>query len=85
MRREQRATTICFMQMLDRSPRDRQSVEGRGAAADFIENDQRTFAGLVEDDGGLHHLDHEGRTSAREIIGRADAREQPVDDADPGP
>ena len=71
--------------MLDRGPGDRQAVEGRGAAADFVEDDQRAFAGLVEDDGGLDHLDHEGGAAAREIVGRADAREQPVDDADPRP
>ena len=31
---------------------------------------------LVEDRRRLHHLDHEGRTAAREIVGRADAAEQ---------
>jgi hypothetical protein len=41
-------------------------------------------SGLVEDRGGLDHLDHEGRASARQIVGGADAREQPVDDADAG-
>ena len=39
---------------------------------------------LVEDRGGLDHLHHEGGAAAREIVGRADAREQPVDDADAG-
>ena len=37
---------------------------------------------LIEDRGGLDHLDHERRAPARQIVGRADAREQPVDDAD---
>jgi hypothetical protein len=29
--------------------------------------------------GGLDHLDHEGRSAAREIVRCADAAEQPVD------
>jgi hypothetical protein len=70
--------------MLDRGPGDREPVEGRGAAADLVEDDERARSGLVQDRGGLDHLDHEGRASAREIVGRADAREQPVDDADMG-
>ena len=36
-------------------------------------------------DRGLHHLHHEGGAAARQIVGGADAREQPVDDADPRP
>ena len=76
---------LLLVQMLDRRPGDRQAVEGRGAAPDLVEDDQRAFAGLIEDRGGLHHLDHEGRASAGEIVGRADAREQAVDDADLGP
>ena len=39
---------------------------------------------LREDGGGLDHLDHEGRTAAREIVRGADAAEQAVDDADLG-
>src|SRR5438874_195297 len=43
-----------------------------------------TSAGLIEDRRGLHHLDHEGRASAREIVGRPNAREQPVDNTQLG-
>ena len=82
MRREQRAATVHLVQVLDRRPGDREPVEGRGAAPDLVEDDERARAGLVEDRGGLDHLDHEGRAAAREIIGCADAREQPIDDAD---
>ena len=39
---------------------------------------------LGEDRGGLDHLDHEGRAAAREIVRRADAAEQAVDDAELG-
>ena len=57
-------------------------VEGRGAAADLVEHDEGARARLIEDRGRLDHLDHEGRAAAGEIVGRADAAEQTVDDAD---
>ncbi len=44
---------------------------------------RRALAGLVQDRRGLHHLDHEGRAAAREIVGGADAAEQAIDHADP--
>ena len=83
MGREQRAAAVDLVQMLDRGPGDRQPVEGRGAAADLVEDHQRLRAGLVQDRRGLDHLDHEGRAAARQVVGGADAAEQPVDDADP--
>ena len=43
---------------------------------------RRAAGRLVQDGGGLDHLDHEGGAAARQIVGRADAAEQPVDDAD---
>ena len=82
MRGEQRAALIDVVQVLDRRPGDRQPVEGGGAAADLVQDDQRAAARLIEDGGGLHHLDHEGGAPARQIVGGADAREQPVDHAD---
>ena len=81
--REQGAAAVLLVQMLDRRPGDRQAVEGRGAAADLVENDEGARGRLIEDRGGLDHLHHEGGAAAREIVGRADPREQAVDDADP--
>ena len=37
---------------------------------------------LVEDGRRLHHLDHEGGAAGGQIVARADAAEQAVDDAD---
>ena len=82
MRREERAAAIDLVQVLDRGPGDGEPVERRGAAADLVEDHEGARRRLVEDGGRLDHLDHEGRASAREIVGRADAREQPVDDAE---
>ena len=84
MRGEQRAAAIAVVQMLDRGPGDGQAVEGCGAATDLVENDQSALARLIEDRRRFHHLDHEGRASARYVVGGADAREQPVDHADLG-
>ena len=55
-----------------------------GAAADFIEHDQAARRGGVQNDGGLGHLHHERGTAAREIVGRADAREDAIDDGQHG-
>ena len=84
MRGEQRAAAIALVQVLDGRPGDGEAVERRRAAADFVEDHQRALAGLIEDRRGLDHLDHEGRMAARQIVGGADAREQPVDHADMG-
>ena len=83
MRGEQRAAAIDGVQMLDRRPGDGQPVIGRRAAADLIQDDQRARAGLVQDRRRLHHLHHEGGAPARQIVGGADAAEQPVHRADP--
>ena len=63
-------------------PGDRQAIQRCGAAADFVDHDQRARAGLVQDRGGLGHFHHEGGAAARQIVGGADAREQAIDHAD---
>src|SRR5262249_24856407 len=49
---EQGAAAVGFVQMLDGGPSDGEAVEGRGAAADLIQNDERALAGLIEDGRG---------------------------------
>ena len=39
---------------------------------------------LVEDRRGLHHLDHEGGSPARQVVSGTDTAEQAVDDPDMG-
>ena len=65
-------------------PGDGEAVERCGAAADFVDHDEGARAGLVQDGGGLGHFDHECGTAAREVVGGADAGEQPIYDADAG-
>ena len=79
---KQHARPRDIVQELDRRPGDRQAVEGRGAAADLVEDDERALARLIEDGRRLHHLDHERRAPARQIVGGADAAEQAIDRAD---
>ncbi len=72
------------MQIFERGPGDGEPVEGRGASADLVEHDKGALARLIEDGGSLDHLDHEGGAAAGEIVGGADAAEEPIDDADMG-
>ena len=84
MRGEQGAAAIDVVEPLDAGLGDGEAVVGRRAAADLVEDDEAALARLVEDRRRLDHFDHEGRAPAREIVGRADAAEQSVDDADRG-
>ena len=71
-------------QVLGHRPGDAQPVEGGGAAAHLVEHDQALRGGVVQDVRRLLHLDHEGRLPARDVVGRADAREDAVDQAELG-
>ena len=75
---EQRAAAVDVVQMLHAGPGDGQAVEGRRAAPDLVQDDQRAVAGLVQDGRRLHHLHHEGRAAARQIVGRTHAAVEPV-------
>ncbi len=68
MRGEEAAAAIGLMQVLDGGPGDGKTVERGGAAADLVEDDKGTVAGLVEDRRRFHHLDHEGRATARQVV-----------------
>ena len=72
------------MKMLGHAPSDGEAVEGRGAPADFVEDDEAAVGRVVENGGGFVHFDHEGGLSAREVVGRANAGEDAVDDPDLG-
>ena len=84
MRGEKRAAAGDVVEMFGHAPRDGESIEGGRAAADFVKDDEAAIGGVVEDGGGFVHLDHEGGLSAREVVARADAGEDAVDEADLG-
>lgn len=81
---EEGAAFDLVVQMLGDCPRDGETVESCGSAADLIENDQRFFGGMIEYESGFRHLDHEGRLTTRKIIGCADAAEDSIRKADGG-
>ena len=78
--REQSPALQLIVHGLDHGPGNRKPVIGRSAAADLVEDDEALLRRLGKNGGGLDHLDHEGRAAAGEIIRRADAAEQAIDD-----
>ena len=84
VRGEEGASASVLLQMLDDGPGDREAVEGGGAAADFVEEDEAGGSGVVEDAGDFAHFDEEGGAAAGEIVGGADAGEDAVDQRELG-
>ena len=78
VRGEQRFRTDLIVQVFNDAPREAQAVECARATTDFVEDDEAARRGIVEDVGGLAHLDHERGLPARQIIARADARKDAV-------
>ena len=72
-----------IVQLLHHRPRDGQAVEGGGAAADLVQQHQATRREVVQDRRRLHHLDQERRLAAREVVLRAHAGEDPIDQPQP--
>jgi len=69
-----------LLEMLDYGPGDREAVEGGGAAADLVEEDEACGRGVMEDGGDLAHFDEECGAATGEIIAGADAGEDAVGD-----
>jgi len=78
------AASDLIVEVLGDGPRDGEAIEGSGAAANFIEDDEALFGCVIDDEGGLIHLDHEGGLAFGEIIGGSDAAENAVGEADVG-
>ncbi len=81
---EEGARADALADVLQRSAGDGQTIGGAGAPANFIQDEQGAGGGLVQDGGGLHHLGHERGVPARQVILRADAREDAVHQANAG-
>ena len=52
--------------------------DGSGGA-DFVENDETAIGGVVDDERGFVHFDHEGRLALREVIAGADSCKDSID------
>ena len=72
------------VQVLGDGPGDADAVKGARAAADFVEYDQAVAGGVVQDIGRLLHLDHERAAAAGQVIARAHAREDAIQQRDAG-
>ncbi|MFM2178184.1 MAG: hypothetical protein RL015_2282 [Verrucomicrobiota bacterium] len=75
---EEAAGTDVIVQMLGDAPGDAEAVEGARAAADLIKDDEAALGGVVEDERGLVHLDHEGGLAARDVVASADTGEDAI-------
>ena len=54
--------------MLDNSPRDRYTVVSTRSPPQLVEQNQTPLRQIVENIGGLGHLDHKGRFAERDIV-----------------
>ena len=76
VRREQRLGPAARVrrQIFGDRPRNAQTIEGGGAASDFIEHHQAARGGAMENVRGLLHLHHECGLAAHDVVGRPHAR-----------
>lgn len=84
VRGEEAAGTDMVVQVLGDAPGDAEAVEGGRAAADLVEDDEAALGGVVEDERGLVHLDHEGGLTTCDVVAGTDAGEDAIDEADLG-
>ena len=80
--REQRVGPVVPGQPLGDRARQRQTVVSGGPAADLVEQYQRAIGRVMQDLGGLAHLDHERRLAGGQVVAGADAREHAIQRAD---
>src|SRR3954468_20674092 len=78
VRHKKTARLVDRAQMFRRRPGNCQPIECRRAAANLIENNEAAFRCLIENSGGFHHFDHEGRAAACKIVSGPDPREEAV-------
>ena len=71
-----------LVQLLRHRPGDGEAIEGRGAAAHLVEEDEAARRRVVQDARRLDHLDQEGALAARQIVLGPDARQDAIDQPD---
>ena len=77
-----RTDTPLIRNVLHDSTRNAHAVIGRGAAADFVEDNQTGFCCLIQDIRDLAHLHHKGGLTACQIVRCTDTGEHPIHNAD---
>src|SRR5689334_3636340 len=81
---EQSPASDRIVEELRDRPGQRHAVESACSTADFIQDHQTLWGGVIEDIGGFDHLDHEGALPAAQLIRRADTSEDSIHNAKPG-
>ena len=79
---EQRECADACREVARRRRGEREPIEGAGAAADLVHQHQTARRRVVQDVGGLRHLDHERRAAPGKIISRTDAGEHAIERSD---
>jgi hypothetical protein len=72
------------VEVLEDSPSEGETIEGRSATTDLIHHNERTRSRVVEDIGGLDHFHHEGGSVILEVIRCSYSTKHPVDDPHSG-
>ncbi len=70
------------MEIFDGGPGDGETVVGGGAAANFVQQDERARSCGVQNRGRLRHLDPKRGAAAGEIVAGPDASKDAVDYAE---
>ena len=78
---EDRLASDAVVQVLGHRPCDGHSIVGRGAAPDFVEENEAPRARSVQDGAGFAISTMKVDCPAQ-VVARADAREHPVHDSD---
>src|SRR5262245_53744306 len=85
VRREHGAAADDVVEMLGAGPRNRESIVGARSTSNLVEHDERSPGRAPKNVRRLLHLHHERALAAGEVVTRADAREHPIDNPNPGP
>lgn len=84
MRREETDTADMRRDMVQNGLRDRDTIVGRGAAAEFVEDDEGAGSSFGKDLLGFGELDEEGGLRGEDVVVCAEAGHDAVDGGEAG-
>ena len=79
VRRKERIAVDLLIDILHDRLRDAHAIIGARTASDLVQNDKTVLRRMPKDVGYLLHFHHEGTLPRRNVIRRADARENAID------